>query len=195
MTCNDSKKTAGGSFKFRTSITNIEKLGTIRFLASGSFCSRHIPKLELCTWTTSYGDALLEWLTRLRWPTEPDGTHDTTWFEMAFAFQTAIQHGLIYNSGGQGQGRFFLPKWAGKDDTTIRYGKQVLAFERCVGQLEKLLGRKLVSDRKSNCSTIMVLGANHYRPGLNSNSRPSFPLAEANSPGSLQSFCETENES
>eukprot|EP00434_Breviolum_minutum_P018050 symbB.v1.2.015916.t1/scaffold1171.1/size134081/11 len=89
-----------------------------------------LTNLELCTWTTAYGDALLEWLTRLRWPTEPEGTFDVTWFEMAFAFQTAIQHGLIYNSGQQG--RFFLPKWAVKDDNTIRYGKQVLAFERSV---------------------------------------------------------------
>ena len=128
-------------------------------------------KLELCTWTTSYGDALLDWLTRLRWPTEPEGNMDITWFEMAFAFQTAIQHGLIYNSGGQG--RFFLPKWAEKDDSTVRYGKQVLAFERCVSQLEKLVGRQLVPNRKPNCTTILVLGANHYRPGLVS--RPSFP--------------------
>ena len=128
-------------------------------------------KLELCTWTTSYGDALLEWLTRLRWPTEPEGNFDITWFELAFAFQTAIQHGLIYNSGGQG--RFFQPRWASKDDSTIRYGKQVLAFERCVGQLEKLLGRQLVPGRKSNCTSILVLGANHYRPGLVC--RPEFP--------------------
>lgn len=131
-----------------------------------------MPKLELCTWTTSYGDALLEWLTKLKWPTEPQGTYDITWFEMAFAFQVATQQGLIYNSGGQG--RLFLPKWASRDDNTIRYGKQVLAFERCVGQLEKLLQRKLVPDRKANCETIMTLGANHYRPGLKT--RPSFPL-------------------
>ena len=130
-----------------------------------------LTNLELCTWTTAYGDALLEWLTRLRWPTEPEGTFDVTWFEMAFAFQTAIQHGLIYNSGQQGQ--FFLPKWAVKDDNTIRYGKQVLAFERCVGQLEKLLDRRLVPARKANCTTILILGANHYRPGLIC--RPQFP--------------------
>ena len=127
--------------------------------------------LELCTWTTSYGDALLDWLTQLKWPIDQDGNYDITWFEMAFAFQTAIQSGLIYNNGGQG--RFFQPRWAEIDDTTVRYGKQVLAFERCVEQLQKLLGRKLIPERKSNCTTVMVFGANHYRPGLQT--RPIFP--------------------
>ena len=130
-----------------------------------------LEKLRLCTWTTSYADALLNWLTQLRWPLDNGDEHDITWFEMAFAFQTAIQCGLIYNSGQQG--RFFLPKWSSRDDTTVRYGKQVMAFERCVEQLQKLLHRRLIPERKSNCTTILILGANHYRPGLIA--RPVFP--------------------
>ena len=126
--------------------------------------------LEMCTWTTSYGDAVLNWLTMLKWPTDTETDYDITWFEMTFAFQTAIQTGLIYNSGGQG--RFFYPQWSSRDDTTIRYGKQVLAFERCVEQLQKLLQRRLIPSRKSNCTSILVLGANHYRPGLSQ--RPVF---------------------
>ena len=127
--------------------------------------------LKLCTWTTEYGEALLHWLQQLKWPLEPDGVHDITWFEMTFAFQTYLQTGIVYNSGGQG--RFFMPAWASRDDDNVRYGKQVLAFERCVGQLQKLTSMQLVPTRKSNCSTIMVLGANHYRPGLAS--RPIYP--------------------
>eukprot|EP00438_Fugacium_kawagutii_P022980 Skav236569 [mRNA] locus=scaffold2180:92899:95436:+ [translate_table: standard] len=139
--------------------------------------------LQYFLWGTRYGHQLVDWMTQVHWPTAPDPCNaGITWFELCWSFQWYTQEGVMVNDGGRRND--FHPKRLDVLDPDTPYAEQVLAFERALTSLQKLLQIQHMPLNRHQATSLRIFGASHSKGGFKL--RCAFPGQEHLCPALIQ---------
>eukprot|EP00438_Fugacium_kawagutii_P030899 Skav215852 [mRNA] locus=scaffold1630:238570:242613:- [translate_table: standard] len=120
-----------------------------------------------CTWGTAHAVAVVNWLTSVRWQTEPDphsARLGTTWYELCFAYLDQTRNPIPINVGGTGAD--FLPRFVYPTDERQNFAQLIYTFERTITQMQQLLGISLVPMNKRQAMGLTLLGNTHGSGGI-----------------------------